>query len=738
MAKDKIPSQGKNYGGKKRALIPDFVVSEWNGINTSIKDQTDLPIGASPDALNWITGKYKDHIELRRGYALLGNTRVSNAGKITGIGIGTRPDGTQIPFFTYAQKIKYYNATTQDTAEIGTNTLPATANGEDVAIMPYQNLAGASTYITSPSSSIYKIMNANPASITDLMSLAFRGKAKIDTNRMFLWDRRDVQLSRYQTELYLSLSDQTSISQYTQTVAESAGTGDGATKAFSGTLAFKASNPKQTTFFNEFFSPVFAGVSITGITNAVQAVVTVGSHSLQTGDIVFFDGVSGMTQINDTFGVVESTTATTITTSINSTTYGVYSSGGSIYKSEYFHDDKNGNLTSNLGGTGTINYTTGAYVLNFNTAPLNGKGIFSNYYVEDSTNGGIADFTIDGSTTGKGKIFPQFDGGGNLNAVLPFDQTQYCFHVVKTWYLSLGTDDTKAANLPYRSQFGIPYWRAAFATPDGIVMIDNALPSNPKAKILEIDASLSTAVLTIVPVTISDQLDLTPFGFNAAVVRRWGDYDIIACQNVVNGVVDSFNTIFFLRNIYSGQWDRLDYMVSCLDEFYGALLGGSSLQNNVFTLFSGTDDDGSKINNYWTSKQFDLHVEGTKKFNRFVIRGLIQNTQNLDIMLSFDSGAFIKIFTVQGNASYVNQGNPVFVGSNTVGSQVVGGGNGQGPAITAYPFEVELEFSSDYFEYVQAKFVANNIGFIQIDEYIFKDIRYKGRKLPAARVISTT
>jgi hypothetical protein len=38
---------------------------------------------------NWITGKYGDHIELRRGTLLLGQTRQTGSGKITGLGVGS-------------------------------------------------------------------------------------------------------------------------------------------------------------------------------------------------------------------------------------------------------------------------------------------------------------------------------------------------------------------------------------------------------------------------------------------------------------------------------------------------------------------------------------------------------------------------------------------------------------------------------------------------------------------------
>ncbi len=80
------------------------------------------------------------------------------------------------------------------------------------------------------------------------------------------------------------------------------------------------------------------------------------------------------------------------------------------------------------------------------------------------------------------------------------------------------------------------------------------------------------------------------------------------------------------------------------------------MSNNLFTLFSGFDDDGANIDNHWTGKMFNLGVSGSKKSNRFVIRGLIQATQSININFSFDSAPFVTFFTVQGNASYVLQG----------------------------------------------------------------------------------
>ena len=721
---DKPTKHTIRLGGKSRTILPDYRVAVWEGLNTYVRDLTQLSDGQTPDSLNWLTGKYKDNISLRRGYALLGTTKNVGAGRVTGLNVGLTNDGKEIPFFTYDQKIKYYDEAILDTIEIETDTLPVKANGEDVSVLPYQNFAGSSVYFTSPNSSIYKVMAANPGDITDLKSTDQRGIAKIGQNRMYLWGRNDTYNRKYPSVLFLGVSDKSTLSQYTQTTGESLALP-------TGVLAFKALNAKATSFYNEFVAGLVSiGVTITGISQGNPAILTVGAHSFVVGDILVISDVVGMTQINNIPVYVTAITPTTITLSIDSTSFTAWGSGGTVTKAEVFSDDGSGNLTSNYGGTGTINYTTGAYVLNFNQS-IDVNGIYAQYYTEDATSGGIADFTQDPNTKGKGKYFAQFDSSP-IVGVFPFDNVDYCFHKIKTWYLSLGSDDTKAIPYPYRDLLGIPYFRGAYSTDEGILMLDISNPVKAKVKILQVAPSSTSGYISIAPFPISEALDLSQNGFSKVVMFRWGDYDIMACQGSLNGVVQENNNVTYIRNTYSEQWDILDYSISCLAEYNGTLLSGDSLSNNLFTLFSGVDDDGATINNYWYSKQYNLGIDGLKRFHRFTIQGLIQQTQNIDIYLSYDNGAFTKFITVEGNGTYVNKGNPVMVGSNTIGSQVIGGG---GDVITAYPYELDIQLPSDLFEYVQVKFVANNIGYVQIDEFSFKDCRYKGRKLIPSRTV---
>jgi hypothetical protein len=70
--------------------------------------------------------------------------------------------------------------------------------------------------------------------------------------------------------------------------------------------------------------------SVTGITQAASAVVTVGAHTFVVGESVHFTGVVGMTEINGQRGTATAIGATDITVAIDSTAFTAYASGGTV------------------------------------------------------------------------------------------------------------------------------------------------------------------------------------------------------------------------------------------------------------------------------------------------------------------------------------------------------------------------------------------------------------------------
>lgn len=620
-------------------MFPDYEVSTFYGVNTYVKDIKTLRPGTSPDSLNWLTSKEKDSIELRRGYARLGETEQSGNGKVTGIGRGIRYDGVNVLWYSHGQKVKYYDPDTDDTAEVATADILGTdADGEDVWFEDYQGLAGSFMYFGSQNSGVYKVPAANPANPVDQSVNNYRwGVFHIGQNRSFAGQRNGtVAGNEDKTGLYLSYIDKDQLSDFTQVTGEAIGS-SGSTN-YSGTLAV-AGAPKTIMY-----------VSIT-------------------------DGT------------------------------------------ETFKDDRNGNLVGDAGGTGTINYATGAYDVTF--AATTGGAVTADYYHETSTSTGILDFT--GGANGQGKSFRQDDGGGNLMAIFNINTIEYCYHQLKTWQFTSSLDDTESTNLPYRN-VGIPYTRAAYQSPEGIIFADLSRSTEPKFRRMQV--LTGTDIQTIEPTPISDELDLTPYGFDQCVAFRWGDYEIFCVQEKTLGTNNDYNSRMFVRNVVSGVWDVVNYYVSCLEEFNGTLVGGDSISNNAYTLFSGFDEDGDIIENYWTSSDLNLGTENLKNCRKMEIDGLIQPDQQLKVSISYDGTQFSEVFTIDGRGDYVDSGLNTYIGGVTIGSKVIGGGG----SINAHPFEVRFNINSDRFVHAQVRFEALNVGYVSVNSFKFVDIRNKGRK----------
>ncbi|MCY1353081.1 hypothetical protein D9M69_394110 [compost metagenome] len=70
--------------------------------------------------------------------------------------------------------------------------------------------------------------------------------------------------------------------------------------------------------------------TITAISKASSAVITVGSHTFVVGDSTVITGVTGMTQINGLRALVTATSGTTITVAINSALFSDYTGGGTV------------------------------------------------------------------------------------------------------------------------------------------------------------------------------------------------------------------------------------------------------------------------------------------------------------------------------------------------------------------------------------------------------------------------
>lgn len=625
-------------------LVQKIINFPYGTINT-VEDQA-IPDGAASASLNWVT--LGDRIELRRGYRVLG-TEITGSGKITGLHIATKNDGTQIPYRKRGRKLEYYDASlaTPDWVEVGTNLFPALATNDDASFANYASLAGNQMWVSSPNSGLYKIMVANPGSYTDMTHASnFKGRIKIKYNRMLLWFR-----TADETGIYGSYIDTQT---YTTVTAEARHNGDGSTRTFTGTLAFKAGLARRTCFA-----------------------------------VTFTDGT------------------------------------------ESFTDDYNGVLTGSAGGTGTINYTTGAYSITFAVAPIVGvNNITATYQHEDSVTNGIADFTKSSPrVAGQGFIFRQDDGGGAMQNAFTLGSTEYCIHENKTWALNITQTDTAATNLPYRDQVGMPNWRAGVATGEGIFYMDAVNKKDPQMRKLTLDVLAAE----VIPVSVSKSrklggnlvgLDLSGYEFDKAVMDEWGDYVILLARTSNS----SENNRMIMYNKKSGAMDTMDIYGSCIVKYNGNLLVGDSVTDNVYEILTGFDDNNANIANYWISNLSTLQIEELKKCKKLVVQGQISRDQALRVSIAVDNGAYIEVGTIEGTGDYVDAENVYRLGNIMLGAVELGGG---GSGIDTYNYEKTIRLSLDKFYQAKVKFEATELGYVSVNRYRWFDIRPKGMKIVA-------
>lgn len=399
---------------------------------------------------------------------------------------------------------------------------------------------------------------------------------------------------------------------------------------------------------------------------------------------------------------------------------------------ETFTDDFNGVLTGSLGGTGTINYTTGAISVTFNTAPAGAASITASYQHENSNNTGITDFTKSAPrTASQGFVLRQDEGGGKAQKILSYNNVYYCAHIKRTWALTLSADDASVSNLPYRHHVGIPNDRAAIDVGEGIYYIDETDENDTKVRILTYDTGGSQQVI---PVAISNNINLNDYTFDQGACGRFGG-DLLLFSGRLKTSPTNNRTLLY--NKLFKCWDVLDYAVTCYDNYNGALVAGDALSDNFAELFSGLDDLDSPIFNYWIGKIDDLDLDGIKKSKKIKVIGDIGPDQAIKLSASIDNGPFVEIRTpedvaaglhaIEGSGSYVDRTNRVSVGPMTLGRGEIGGG---GDGIEAYSYEREFSLGFDKFETITFKVEATKLGWASLSLQGWNDVRYKGSKVP--------
>lgn len=389
---------------------------------------------------------------------------------------------------------------------------------------------------------------------------------------------------------------------------------------------------------------------------------------------------------------------------------------------ETFTDDGNGVLTGDAGGTGTVVYTTGACSVTFAVAPGGGTPITMDYKYEVPYTNGLADFGYSTPRTALEAFFiTQYDDNSEIRNMHVFDGHTYVGHQNAWWDVQLSADDSDLdKNEIFRSGTGIPSIRASVSTGEGIYYIDDTDQSNKVIRRIQVDR----AGQKIRPVVVSEQLNLETYDFSDAAAVQFGDYVIFACRTSSDV---NHNDTLLLYNERFELWDVTEGYYRDFAVYNSKLYGGSSINGDVYEIFTGFDEEGNPIEAYWITNDDDLDSDELKKIKKIIVEGDIGTPQELIVEASYDFGAWVEIGRVDGDGDYVDKSTPVVFGSRLYGT----GPYGSGESVTAYRYMKEFKVNSDKFQTIRLRFRTEEFGYLSLRSYVIKDIRLCGRRVPS-------
>ena len=393
--------------------------------------------------------------------------------------------------------------------------------------------------------------------------------------------------------------------------------------------------------------------------------------------------------------------------------------GGQVYT-----DDYNGKLVGNLGGTGTINYTTGAW-----TVTAGGAGT-ATYQWENSNAKGVTDFTKSVTRlAGEGFVVRQDAGGDAIKVVMPFYGSYFSLKSKSCYRFTLDVTDVNPQNIIFRTDIGVSSLRCGVSTGNGIIYMNTANPSYPELQIISQNPNGDNFDVN----PVFPHFDWGKYTYNDAIVSSHNTWLLIGCSSTTTGEND--------RLIFGDMTDKkVDvsyYGIRTLTKDNGILYGGDPVSDTTYELLTGFDDNGIALQNYWISKG-EMYVENFPRAARLrymgrliktghlQFRGFITPDQNIQVYFQQDNGDYQLVGTISGNADYVD-----FTSSQSIGTNIIGVSNLGGTAQTQiYPFLMDMKIKVGKFRKRNLKLVATGIGYAAITNITDDHISFFDSRLP--------
>ncbi len=387
--------------------------------------------------------------------------------------------------------------------------------------------------------------------------------------------------------------------------------------------------------------------------------------------------------------------------------------GGKVYT-----DDYNGIIRGTTGGgTGTINYTSGAWTLS-----ASATGGTASYQWEDTNTGGITDFTLSSTRlAAEGFKLRQDEGGDAIQQVLvSVDGSIISIKKQSAYQLTINASDLVFSNLVFRKNLGMPYWRSAIATNKGIVFMDTANVDKPQLTILQ----RNPIGENLEPFVLASQFDFSKYEWDYCAMGTFGEFIVFSGRTPDSEV----NNRLFLYNNRRQTIDVLPYAAKTITTNGGYLYTGDVQTDNVYEILTGYDDDGDTVDNYWISNDEKFGAEDLKKVKRLRLKGLITTEQVVEVYVSYDNSAYELVGTIRGDADYVDQLVDSSIGSQGIGTAIVGG---ESDSADGGFYLVEFKLQTPKFRKRSIKLVATGMGYFSVNLIDDFNIRRFQKKLPS-------
>lgn len=369
-------------------------------------------------------------------------------------------------------------------------------------------------------------------------------------------------------------------------------------------------------------------------------------------------------------------------------------------------------------GTGTVNFTTGAYDVTFDSATTG--SVTSDYQWEDSNQEGVTDFTKSATRlAGEGFVLRQDVGGDAIKVVIPFDGSYFSFKENSVYKLTIDATDTNPVNEIVRTNIGVDTLRAAVGTGVGIVYMNTGNPSRPMMNILKRNVTGDNFNVE----DLFPHFKFQNYEYDDVMLQTWDKFVVVACKEDT-----AENNRLLMCDMREDTVDVAPYGIRTSAKDDGVLYGGDPLSKTTYELFTGFDDMSQVISNKWESAGDTYGLTDLKKTKKFRFRGQIAPDQSVKVFVSLDNGDYAHVGTILGSGDYVDYNSTYAIGTTYVGQDTIGGGD----TSTVYEFLIELKIRLSKFRKRKIKFVAQGYGYCNLQSIADFDIWLYNQKIPKA------